>query len=170
MKEQLLHVIQEHTSESVNGLRKIRNAHDLSTGAMERAVTLLTDLKRSAMEAFPAADTLTPDAALLKEDLHAAAGNAIAASRLMLEAQASVTEEEVFGTWDHLLTLIETGVHTAALPDAAASLFQAAEAAGIRLTLASDLPTDELQLRAYMKGAALRLLDASRAGKTTLTL
>lgn len=172
MDRELILQLQQATKEQVNALRNLMDTSVDEHNAMEEAKAHLTVLKASAKDVFAArGDTLSTDETLLKEDLHAAAGNALAATTLFLEQDGAITRQAVNETWSRVLRLIETGIQERGdSGNAADALYQAAGAAGIRLTLTTPLPTDRVLLRSFMKDASAALLQAAREGQTELTL
>ena len=115
-------------------------------------------------------ETLPPEVQKHKEAVHALTGTAVTASRLYLDEADRITEEEVRETYRKLHVLLKTGAYAQVLPDAAAQLYAAARDAGIKLTITSPIPEDEMELRGFIRNASMKMLQAIREGKDVAVL
>lgn len=171
MKSELLQELNETVTNELSRLKRLRVKKSLTTDETKDAVLMLGVLKDKTKAVFVAREeTLSQDALALKKEFHGAAGHALIATRLFAEQDANVGLNDVWAAWDALISLFETGEHSAPVPDAAKQLQQAADAAGIILTIQSAIPQDEEALRTFMKEASAALLAAVKEGRKSVTV
>lgn len=110
-----------------------------------------------------------------KRHVHTDVGRVLMQTRLYLQEggapDAGCTgQEALLAAWREVLASLKTGTWRKESVDVKKQITDAATAAGVSVVFENEPPTEEADLRAYVKDATAKILVAVRAGEDTVFL